>query len=124
MHSTSNRLVYVCLISPLHLVECLYTIQKPLTQVLFVHFLQFVGRFVRWSHNQMVGFGHRQDEKGHQDIKSPLHSKILRRKERTYVEIGNTGIFQPVHFVRFFYEYIKPGGPLEFDQTLTGCFND
>ena len=39
-------------------------------------------------------------------------------------EIGDTGIFQPVHFVRFFYEYIKPGGPLEFDQTLTGCFND
>jgi|688.fasta_scaffold236994_2 hypothetical protein len=39
-------------------------------------------------------------------------------------EIGDTGIFQPVHFVRFFYEYIKPGGPLKFDQTLTGCFND
>ncbi len=40
MNSISNCLVYVYLISPLHLVECLYTIQKPLTQVLFVHFLQ------------------------------------------------------------------------------------
>jgi hypothetical protein len=39
-------------------------------------------------------------------------------------EIGDTGIFQPVHYVRFYHEYIKAGGPLEFDQTLTGCLND
>lgn len=39
-------------------------------------------------------------------------------------ELDDTGLFQSVHYVRFYHEYIKPGGPLEFDQTLTGCLND
>lgn len=39
-------------------------------------------------------------------------------------EIEDSGIFASVHYVRFYYEYIKPGGPMEFDQTLTSCFND
>jgi hypothetical protein len=38
---------YVYLISSLHLVECLYTIQKPLTQILFVHFLHFLHTMYR-----------------------------------------------------------------------------
>ena len=40
---TTNYLVCVYLISPLYLVECLFTIQKPLTQVLFRSFLTGYG---------------------------------------------------------------------------------
>lgn len=39
-------------------------------------------------------------------------------------EIEDSGIFSSVHYVRFYYEYIRPGGPMEFDQTLTCCLND
>ena len=39
-------------------------------------------------------------------------------------EIGDTAIFQPVNFVRFYYEYVEPGGTLEFEQILTKCIND
>ena len=34
------------------------------------------------------------------------------------------GFFIPIHFVRFFYEHLLPGGPLECDVKVTGCLND
>lgn len=39
-------------------------------------------------------------------------------------EESQDGTFQSIHYVRFYYEYLKPGGPLEFDQILTECLND
>lgn len=42
----------------------------------------------------------------------------------TQEEKAEDGTFQLIHYVRFYYEYLQPGGPLEFDQTLTGCLND
>ncbi|KAI9549848.1 hypothetical protein GHT06_004542 [Daphnia sinensis] len=39
-------------------------------------------------------------------------------------EMEDSGTFASVHYVRFYYEYIQPGGPMEFDQTLTCCLND
>jgi hypothetical protein len=31
----------------------------------------------------------------------------------------STGLFQSSYYVRFYHEYIRPGSPLEFAQTLT-----
>ena len=40
------------------------------------------------------------------------------------LEEDEDGSFREVRYVRFYYEYVLPGGPLECDQIVTGCVND
>ena len=68
----------------------------------------------------MVALCHRRDGNGHKKSKALYIQNYYGQEE----EIGDTGVFLHVHYIRFFYEHIKPGGELEFDQILSFCFND
>ena len=39
-------------------------------------------------------------------------------------EEEENGLFREVRYVRFYHEFVLPGGPLECNQIVTGCVND